>query len=223
MFPKYSRFRYGVVSGFVNVLMVVALLTFALPAQGSAQPLRILVLGDSLSAGYGLMLSDSFPSQLERALRGADMEAVVINAGVSGDTSAGGLSRLQWSLSQGVDAVIIELGANDGLRGLRPDETLRNLESIITRLKQRGLAILLTGMRAPPNLGADYGREFAAIYPRLAKKHGVALYPFFLQGVAAIPELNQQDTIHPNPQGVGVVTKGILPHIIKMLKEITKK
>lgn len=223
MFLNFCRFRYGVPSGFVNALMFVLVLTFALPAlPAAAQPLRILVLGDSLSAGYGLMLPDSFPSQLAEALNGAGQEVMVINAGVSGDTSAGGLSRLAWSLSENIDAVIIELGANDGLRGLKPDETFKNLNAIIIELKQRGLAVLLTGMRAPPNLGADYGREFAAIYPRLAKKHGVALYPFFLDGVAAIPELNQQDTIHPNKQGVGVVTERILPHILNMLEGISK-
>jgi acyl-CoA thioesterase-1 len=223
VFLNFCRFRYGVPSGFVNALMFVLVLTFALPAlPAAAQPLRILVLGDSLSAGYGLMLPDSFPSQLAEALNGAGQEVMVINAGVSGDTSAGGLSRLAWSLSENIDAVIIELGANDGLRGLKPDETFKNLNAIIIELKQRGLAVLLTGMRAPPNLGADYGREFAAIYPRLAKKHGVALYPFFLDGVAAIPELNQQDTIHPNKQGVGVVTERILPHILNMLEGISK-
>lgn len=224
MFLNFCRFRYGDVSGFVNALMVLALLTFALPVRpGAAQSPRILVLGDSLSAGYGLMLSQSFPSQLQRALNDDGIDAVVINAGVSGDTSAGGLSRLDWALSEGVDAVIVELGANDGLRGLEPGETLKNLDAILARLRQRGLAILLTGMRAPPNLGAEYGREFAAIYPRLAKKHGVALYPFFLDGVAAVPELNQADTIHPNRQGVKVVIGRILPHVKEMLQEIEKK
>ncbi|NQU56808.1 MAG: arylesterase [Rhodospirillales bacterium] len=205
-------------------MMVLVLVTFALPAvPAAASPVRILVLGDSLSAGYGLMLPDSFPSQLERALTRDGIDVMVINAGVSGDTSAGGLSRLDWTLSEGVEAVIIELGANDGLRGIEPDETQKNLDSIIAKLKQRGLAILLTGMQSPPNLGGDYGREFASIYPRLAKKHGIALYPFFLEGVAAIPELNQEDTIPPNAQGVKVVISRILPYVKEMLMGIAKK
>lgn len=219
MFLKIIRSRYGAPGGFVNALMILALVTFALPAHpGAAQSIRILVLGDSLSAGYGLKLSQSFPSQLQRALLDDGLDAKVINGGVSGDTSSGGLSRLDWALSEGVDAVIIELGANDGLRGLAPAQTLNNLDAIIAKLKQRGLAVLLTGMRAPPNLGADYGREFADIYPALAKKYGLALYPFFLEGVAAIPELNQDDTIHPNNEGVKVVVGRILPHVRKMIQ-----
>jgi len=221
MFPRFFSLRYGDVSGFVNALMVLVLLTFALPGHpASAATLRVVVLGDSLSAGYGLMLPDAFPSQLQRALSADGFDVEIINAGVSGDTSAGGLSRLDWALSEGADAVIIELGANDGLRGLEPGETGKNIDAIVTSLKQRGLAILLTGMRAPPNLGADYGRAFAAIYPRLAEKHGIALYPFFLQGVAAIPALNQEDTIHPNPKGVKVVIDGILPYVKEMLRGI---
>ncbi len=223
MFLNIFGFRYGDASRFVNALMVLALVTFALPGRLAAdQSPRILVLGDSLSAGYGLMLPQSFPSQLERALNEEGIAAKVINAGVSGDTSAGGLSRLDWALSEGVDAVIIELGANDGLRALEPEETFNNLDALIARVKQRGLAVLLAGMRAPPNLGADYGHAFAAIYPRLAKKHKVALYPFFLEGVATIPELNQDDTIHPNAEGVKVVIQGILPYVKEMLQGMQK-
>ncbi len=223
MFLKFLRFRYGDASDFVNALMVMALVTFALPGRPAAdQTLRILVLGDSLSAGYGLMLPQSFPSQLEHALNEDGINAKIINAGVSGDTSAGGLSRLDWALSEEVDAVIIELGANDGLRALEPEETFRNLDSIISNVKQRGLAILLAGMRAPPNLGADYGHAFASLYPRLAKKHKVTLYPFFLEGVATIPELNQDDTIHPNAEGVKVVIEGILPYVKEMLQGMQK-
>jgi acyl-CoA thioesterase I len=223
MFLKYFRFRYGVVSDKVNALIVFVLLTFALPAHTkAAEAVRILALGDSLSAGYGLMQADAFPNQLQRALNNDGIDAVVINAGVSGDTSAGGLSRLAWALSAGVDAVIIELGANDGLRGFDPGETFKNLDAILDTLKRRELAILLTGMRAPPNLGEDYGREFASIYPRLANKHGVPFYPFFLEGVATIAELNQDDTIHPNARGVKVVAKGILPYVKEMLQGIKK-
>jgi len=223
MFLNIFRFRYGDASSFVNALMVLALVTFALPGRPAAdQALRILVLGDSLSAGYGLMLPQSFPSQLEHALNAEGINAVVINAGVSGDTSAGGLSRLDWALSEEVDAVIIELGANDGLRALEPEETFKNLDAIIVNVKQRGLAVLLAGMRAPPNLGLEYGDAFASIYPRLAKKHEVALYPFFLEGVATIAELNQDDTIHPNAEGVKVIAQGILPYVKEMLQGMQK-
>ena len=224
MFLKVFRFRYGEVSDKVNALILFMLLSFALPAQSQAAgPVRILALGDSLSAGYGLMQADAFPNQLQRALNDDGIDAVVINAGVSGDTSAGGLSRLEWALSEGVDAVIIELGANDGLRGLDPGETFKNLDAILSKLKRRELAILLTGMRAPPNLGEDYGREFSDIYPRLAKQHEVPFYPFFLEGVATIAELNQEDTIHPNARGVRVVTKSILPYVKEMLQGIKSK
>ncbi|MBC8270056.1 MAG: arylesterase [Rhodospirillaceae bacterium] len=223
MFLKFFRFRYGEVSDKVNALILIVLLTFSLPAPILASdPVRIMALGDSLSAGYGLLQADAFPNQLQRALNDDGIDAVVINAGVSGDTSAGGLSRLEWALSERVDAVIIELGANDGLRGLDPGETFKNLDAILGKLKQRGLAMLLTGMRAPPNLGEDYGHEFAAIYPRLAKKHDVPFYPFFLEGVAAIADLNQDDTIHPNARGVRVVTKGILPFVKEMIQGIKK-
>ncbi len=189
----------------------------------AAEPLRIVALGDSLTAGYGLMREDSFPAKLERALNAAGLDVRVENAGVSGDTSAGGLSRLDWSLSRGADAVIVELGANDGLRGLDPAQTFANLDAILTRLKENGLAILLTGMQAPPNLGKEYGDEFAAIYHRLAEKHGVLLYPFFLDGVAAVPELNQEDTIHPNARGVDIVVGRIAPHVSDMLKQIGER
>ena len=224
MFLNVLRFRYGDPTGFVNALIVLVLVTFVLPAQpAAAQKVKILALGDSLSAGYGLMRADSFPNRLQEALVGKGINAAVINAGVSGDTSAGGLSRLDWALSEGVDGVIVELGANDGLRGLEPGETLKNLDAILAKLKQKKLAILLTGMQAPPNLGGGYGREFAAIYPAVAKKHDVRLYPFFLEGVAAIPELNQEDTIHPNSEGVKVVVERILPYVIEMVQIIEKK
>jgi len=186
----------------------------------AADTVRILALGDSLSSGYGLMRADSFPNQLERALRNKGILAKVTNAGVSGDTSAGGLSRLDWSLSEGFDGVIIELGANDGLRGLEPSETLKNLDTILGKLQQKKLAVLLTGMQAPPNLGAEYAKEFAAIFPHLATKYDILLYPFFLEGVAAIVDLNQEDTIHPNSEGVGVVVKNILPYVIKMIQAV---
>jgi len=187
----------------------------------AGEPIRILALGDSLTAGYGLPAEDAFPRQLRNALVQSGLDADVLNAGVSGDTSAGGLSRLDWALATGgkglPDMVIVELGANDGLRGLDPDQTFVNLDAILTRLKEQNLGVLLTGMRAPPNLGPEYGQEFAAVYTRLAEKHEILLYPFFLDGVAAIPALNQADAIHPNAEGVKVVVSRIQPYIIRVL------
>ena len=219
--------RYGSLHHFVNVIAVfvlVGVMTISLPSSRvhAAEPVRILALGDSLTAGYGLPRADSFPAKLQAALIADGISAIVYNAGVSGDTSAGGLSRLNWAMTMAgdarIDAVIVELGANDGLRGLDPSATRTNLDALIGRLKDKGPEILLTGMQAPPNLGPEYGVEFAAIYPDLAAKHGVMLYPFFLDGVAAIPDLNQQDTIHPNSAGVDVVITRILPYIKEMVK-----
>ncbi len=197
--------------------MLTVLFTFTLPAGAAGETVRILALGDSLTAGHGLPRGEAFPSRLERALSGGGLEVRVENAGVSGDTSAGGLSRLQWALAPGFDAVIVELGANDGLRGLEPVETESNLDAILGELKRRNLAVLLTGMRAPPNLGPEYGREFADLFPRLARKHGVSLYPFFLDGVAAVPDLNQDDAIHPNAAGVGVIVERIVPYVRRLI------
>jgi acyl-CoA thioesterase-1 len=212
------RSRYGNAASFVNVLLVAF---FVLSGSSMAvDTVRILALGDSLSAGHGLMRANSFPSQLERALTSKGILAKVANAGVSGDTSAGGLSRLDWALSEGFDGVIIELGANDGLRGLEPGETLKNLDAILAKLQQKELVVLLTGMQAPPNLGAEYAKEFTAIFPQLATKYDILFYPFFLEGVAAIVDLNQEDTIHPNSEGVGVIVKNILPYVIEMIKAV---
>ena len=205
--------RYGLGPGFVNAAAVAAAILLWAVATPAAEPVRILALGDSLTAGYGLARPASFPARLAKALNAGGHAVEVINAGVSGDTTAGGLARLEWALADGPDAVILELGANDGLRGLEPASTFANLDAMLTRLAAAGVAVLLTGMKAPPNLGDEYGAEFAAIFPRLAKKHGVALYPFFLDGVAARPELNQADGIHPNPLGVNVIVERIVPHV----------
>jgi acyl-CoA thioesterase-1 len=224
LFLNFFRSRYGNAVGFVNDLMaLLVLVAFTFVFSGTTMAvgtIRILALGDSLSSGYGLLRADSFPSQLERALLKRGFIAKVTNAGVSGDTSAGGLSRLEWTLSEGFDAVIIELGANDGLRGLEPQETLKNLDSILDKLKQKNIAALLTGMQAPPNLGAEYGKEFAAIFPYLATKYDILFYPFFLEGVAAVDDLNQKDNIHPNSEGVGVIVKKILPYVIELSKAV---
>lgn len=179
----------------------------------------ILALGDSLTAGYGLDQAEAFPVQLQAALRAGGLNATVINGGVSGDTSAGGRSRLEWLLVGQIDGVIVELGANDGLRGLDPAQTRDNLDWILTTLKQRGIPVLLSGMYAPPNLGKDYGAEFNAIYPELAEKHSVKLDSFFLEGVAADPNLNQADGIHPNAEGVAVIVKRLTPKVQELLSQ----
>ena len=182
-----------------------------------AAPLRILAFGDSLTAGYGLPDGDGFVPQLQQALQKMGREVSVINGGVSGDTTAGGLSRLDWMLSDKPDVVILELGANDMLRGLPPAEARANLDAIIGTIRQSGAKLLLVGMMAARNMGDDYRQHFDTIYPDLAKQHDVPLYPFFLDGVAARPELNQSDGLHPTKEGVAVIVENILPHVIGVL------
>jgi acyl-CoA thioesterase-1 len=189
------------------------------PAVG-AKPLNVVVLGDSLSAGYGLPAAATFPKRLQIALRAKGIVADVDNAGVSGDTSSGGLERLDWSVPDGTDAVILELGANDALRGLDPDVTRKALGEIIQRLQSRRVAVLLCGMLAPPNYGADYAARFNAIYPELAKQFGVPLYPFFLDGVAADAGLNQADGMHPTAKGVDRIVERILPTVVIFLGSV---
>jgi acyl-CoA thioesterase-1 len=193
------------------------LVTTAQPGAAESHALRILAFGDSLVHGYGLATEDSFPAQMERALRDAGHPVEVLNGGNSGDTTAAGLSRLDWALSDRPDLAIVELGANDGLRGIDPKETYRNLDTILTRFQAEGIPVLLTGMLAPRNLGADYAEAFDAVFPRLAEAHGVAFYPFFLDGVAMQPELNQDDGIHPNAAGVARVVERILPSVIRLI------
>lgn len=179
----------------------------------------ILALGDSLVAGYGLPAEDGFTTRLQAALEAAGVEARVVNGGVSGDTSAGGLARLDWLMADKPDLVILELGANDALRGLDPADTKRNLDTMLRRITEAGADVLLAGMRAPPNLGRDYAEEFDGIFPALAAQHDVPFYPFFLDGVAAQPELNQADGIHPNAKGVAVIVDRITPAVLKALGE----
>jgi len=179
---------------------------------------KILTFGDSLTAGYGLPKNESFPAMLQAALRARGIAATVIDGGVSGDTTAGGRARLDWSLAANPDFVIVELGANDALRGLDPAATEANLDAILTRLKQRGLPVLLAGMLAPPNLGEDYGKRFNALYPRLADRHKVALYPFFLDGVAMQAALNQGDGLHPNARGVAAIVDRITPYVMRLVQ-----
>ena len=187
-------------------------------STATAKETRLLAFGDSLTSGWGLAARDAFPAQLERALHAAGRKNVrVIASGVAGDTSAGGRARLAWSLADRPDVAIVELGANDGLRGIDPASTYGNLDAILAELKRRGIPVLLAGMYAPPNLGSEYGEAFNAIYPRLAERHGVVLYPFFLEGVAVEPALNQPDGIHPNGDGVAVIVERILPYVMRVL------
>lgn len=220
-----GNWSYGLRAAVFNLALVFGLaLAFGLTLSGGAAEARaktVLALGDSLTHGYGLDEKDIFPVQLQKALAAAGVETQVINAGVSGDTSAGGLARLDWALGDPAsppDLVIVELGANDALRALDPRATEANLDQILTGLKQRGIRALLAGMKAPPNLGADYVASFDAIYPRLAEKHGVPFYPFFLDGVAAQPSLNQADGMHPNGAGVAIIVERITPLVVEALK-----
>src|SRR6202166_4741945 len=182
------------------------------PLGGHAadQPVKIVALGDSLSAGFGLPADAAFPAKLAQALTAKGIAATVANAGVSGDTASGGLGRLDWSVSEGTEAVIVEFGANDALRGLDPNLTKAALDKILSKLKDRHIAVLLAGMRAPRNMGADYARAFDAIYPALASTHSVVFYPFFLDGVATDPKLNLPDGLHPTNAGIDVIVARIL-------------
>jgi len=201
-------------------LAVITGLSGAVPA--AAEPVRILALGDSLTAGYGLAREDGFVAVLQAALRARGHDVRVIDAGVSGDTSAGGRARLDWALAEGADAAIVELGANDGLRGIDPRATEANLAAILDALAARRLPVLLSGMYAPPNLGSDYQREFRGVFDRLGTRPGVIYDPFFLEGVAADPALNQQDGIHPNPEGVRRIVARLLPLVERLIAEVAR-
>jgi acyl-CoA thioesterase I len=189
-------------------------------AASAEKPVKIVVLGDSLVAGYQIAASAAFPAQLERALRAKGLAVEVANAGVSGDTTTGGLARLDWSVPEGTDAVILELGANDMLRGIDPKIPLGALDEIVNRLKSRRVEVLLCGMQAAPNLGQDYARTFDSIYPDLAAKYGLLLYPFFLDGIVTDPKLNQHDGLHPTEAGVAVIVERILPKVEELLSRV---
>lgn len=186
----------------------------------AAAPVTLLALGDSLTAGYGLPATDSFPSQLQKALQAKGRAVHVVNAGVSGDTSAGGLARLDWALADKPQTAIVALGGNDGLRGLDPAKMEANLDAIVTKLQNAGVKVLLAGMEAPPNLGPDYGQAFRGAYARIAERRKVALYPFFLDGVAANPALNQKDGLHPTAQGVAIIVGRMMPTVEKLLDQV---
>lgn len=185
-----------------------------------AETITLLALGDSLTAGLGLNPARAFPARLEAALKAKGHDVVVMNAGVSGDTASQGAARLDWSLTDDVDGVLVELGANDALRGLPPEQAEAALDEILAKVKQRNLPILLLGMKAPPNLGPDYGAKFDAIYPKLAAKYSTALYPFYLDGVAAAAKLNQADGTHPNAEGVNEIVKRLLPTVETYLSKM---
>lgn len=207
---------YGLWRKLVNLGLALGVLAWLHSPAAAAT--RILAFGDSLTAGLGLpSLDESFPARLQIWLKSHGVDAEVTNAGVSGDTSAGGLARLAWSLAEPADAVLVELGANDALRGVDPKETHKNLDEILTRLDQRHVKVLLLGMEAPANWGADYRDAFHAIFPELAEQHHVLLYPFFLDGVALDPALNQEDGLHPNARGVEVIVDRVGPYVLRLL------
>jgi len=186
-------------------------------ASAEAAPVKILALGDSLTAGFGLPPGQGFVPQLQKALKDSGIDAEVQDGGVSGDTTAGGLARLDWALAENPKVVIVELGANDALRGLDPAQARSNLSAILAKLTAQHRGVILAGMLAPPNLGSDYGAAFNAIYPDLARQYGVVLYPFFLDGVAANPALNQPDGLHPTAAGVAIIVKRLLPSLRQVI------
>ncbi len=223
--PAKSFGGYGCRAWAINAAVAGVILALALVWAGigttAAAPVRLLVFGDSLTAGYGVPKEEAFPAQLQRALREKGLAFDVLNGGVSGDTTAGGRARLAWTLGEGdaqPDAVIVELGGNDALRGLDPEAAQANLDAILAELQRRRVPVLLAGMYAPPNLGADYTRRFKAIYPRLAEKYGVRLYPFFLDGVAGVPGMTQPDGIHPTAAGVTEIVRRITPDVVELLR-----
>jgi acyl-CoA thioesterase-1 len=213
-FAAVERLRDGFIGLLVLGMAGGGLMTGGASAQTPAgKPIKLVVLGDSLSAGYGLPATSAFPVRLQKALKDKGIEVDMVNAGVSGDTTSGGLARLDWSVAEGTEAVILELGANDALRGIDPKVPRAALEQILTRLKARNIKVLLCGMLAPPNFGPEYAAQFNAIYPDLAKAFEVPLYPFFLEGVASDAKLNQGDGIHPTAEGVDVIVRAILPSV----------
>lgn len=233
MVPRtHSRLEYdpprtqmGTVHTVVNLCLALCLALLAHMSAASARerPIRIIAFGDSLTAGYGLPPKNAFPVRLEAALKARGHNVAVVNAGVSGDTTAGGLARLDWAVPDDADAVIVELGANDALRALDPAAARKNLDAILTRIKAKGADILLTGMRAPRNYGSEYTIPFDAIFPALARQHDTLYYPFFLEGVVLNQALNLDDSIHPNAKGIDIIVEGILPHVEELIARVKKR
>jgi acyl-CoA thioesterase-1 len=214
-----SSARFKHILALILVSLSLATSSVAAPAKNQV---KILALGTSLTQGLGLPPGTELTALLQSRLRAAGIEATVINAGVSGDTTAGGLSRIDWSLADNPGAAIVELGSNDALRGIDPAQTEKNLSAILARLKAAHVPVLLLGMRAPRNLGPEYAAQFDPIYPRLAKQYGDDLYPFVLDGVALNPKLNQADGIHPNPAGEKIVADRIYPYVLKLVAQAGK-
>ncbi len=211
MIPPYGPRRW------LTNVVVLAMLVFLTGAPAQARTIRILVLGDSLTAGYGLAQPDGFQAVMQAALRARGLDVTLVDAAVSGDTTAGGRARLDWALTDGADAALIELGANDGLRGLNPAGTEANLTAILDALAKRGMPVLLSGMLAAPNLGPEYGDAFKAVFTRLGQRPGLLFDPFFLEGIAGEPTLNQADHIHPNPEGVRREVARLLPMMERLV------
>ncbi|SMC76627.1 arylesterase [Rhizobium sp. RU36D] len=211
--PVLMRFAVG----------LAAFLAITIPASAQEKTVNLVGFGDSLMAGYQLAENEGLPAQLQSKLREAGVNVKIDNAGVSGDTTQGGLARIDWSVPDGTDGVILELGANDALRGIQPEQTEKNLDDIITRLKARGISVLLVGMLAPPNMGGDYAERFNPLYKRLAEKHGLLLYPFVLDGVVTQAGLQLEDGMHPNAKGVGVMAERMLPLAREFVESIQRK
>uniref|UniRef100_Q07UX2 Lipolytic enzyme, G-D-S-L family n=1 Tax=Rhodopseudomonas palustris (strain BisA53) TaxID=316055 RepID=Q07UX2_RHOP5 len=212
---------------FCRSLVLTAAVSLAVTGHGAAEsapadvrPVKLVALGDSLTAGYGLPASGAFPVKLQKALKEKGIAVEIGNAGVSGDTSSGGLARLDWSIAKDTDGVILELGANDALRGIDPQVTRKALEEILKKMKARNIPVLLCGMYAPPNYGQEYAAKFNAIYPDLAKQYGVPLYPFFLDGVATVARLTQPDGLHPTAEGIDTIVSNILPTVEAFVRSI---
>jgi len=216
---KYASLPYGSFRGFVNVLAFIVFCV-ALPVEAMAKRIVIVAFGDSLTAGFGLPQGEGFTDQLQASLRKEGHDVIVRNAGVSGDTTAAGLVRFDWAVGSDTDAVILELGANDALRGLDPAVTRQNLSKILARLQQKKVPVLLAGMRAPPNYGRHYRTLYDRLFPDLADQYDVLFYPFFLDGVAANRELNQSDGIHPNAKGVAVIVDRMLDRVEDLIGEV---
>ena len=203
----------------LHSVFVAAAVLIASAVVAAAEPYRIVGFGDSLMAGYGLNAGESFPEKLEARLREKGHDVVIANAGVSGDTTSGGLARLDWSIPEETDLVILELGANDMLRGVSPEITEKNLDAMLARLQQKDVEVLLAGMLAAPSLGPDYQQAFDAIYPGLARKYDVAFYPFFLDGVAADRDFLLQDGMHPNAEGIDRMVERVLPLVERIMAQ----
>lgn len=219
---QHNEFKQNLLSIKLNAIkyIIIAIFIFSTSLVQAENEKTILAFGDSLTAGYGLAPEEGFTVILENKLNNKGLPATVINAGVSGDTTSGGFARLEWVLASynNIDLVILTLGGNDALRGINPDLTRRNMDKMLAILTKRKIPTLIAGMMAPPNLGQRYGNNFNSIYPDMAKKYHVALYPFFLEGVAGDIDLNQRDRIHPNPNGVNIITDKLSPIVIELLK-----